>query len=99
MDREYAQLMALENQGICTPRELLSDALLIKMREVKNTNKSKRILNAQERREFDEELNRQMKNMPPYWYTEEQAEEWYKKLNGNNSNKLKYEENEKKYKC
>ena len=84
MDREYAQLMALENTGVCTSRELLTEALLMKMREVRNTNKSKRILTTPERKEFDEELNRQMKNMPPHWYTEEQAEEWYKNLHEKN---------------
>ena len=86
MDREYAQLIALENNGICTPRELLTDALIMKMREVRNTNKSKRILTPTELGEFDKELNRQMKNMPPYWYTEEQAEEWYKNLNDKKNN-------------
>jgi hypothetical protein len=39
-DREYAELMALENNGICTPRELFTDALLMKMREARNLKKN-----------------------------------------------------------
>lgn len=32
-----------------------------------------RVPTTQESKKFDEELNRQMKNMPSHWYTEVQA--------------------------
>ena len=39
-DKEYAELMALINCGICTPAELISEAILMKMREARNLKKN-----------------------------------------------------------
>jgi hypothetical protein len=86
-DRTYAQLLAIEatkiefidfDFSVEFERDFIfEDAITGWVNRFQKTRGDK-IITKESRIEFNKNLEEQMKRLPPYWYTDEQAEKWDK---------------------